>query len=256
MNGKAQPVIGLVADFIISERNIAYSKIVKIPAVGRLKTCHCDLGFRIKLLRDPASNGIEFYAIQPTVLHRLRQHPEEIADAHGRLQNISGFEAHLSKGIIDSPDDCRAGIVGIQGRGPRHFILLLRKQGLQLCILFCPVVLIGIKGICKTAPADIPGKDFLFFRCSITVFRFQPEKRLNGFDVPCKLFLRTAFPEMIIGDAEIDVWKSFCGNFLLHLPGLCTRKIHFLSTLLRDTYLVVLPGIMGCSQFRFLLFTG
>ena len=61
---------------------------------------------------------------------------------------------------------------------------------------------------------------------------------------------------MIIGDAEIDAGKRFCGNFCLRLPVLCTRKIHFPSTLFRDTHLVVLPGIMGCSQFRFLLFTG
>ena len=58
---------------------------------------------------------------------------------------------------------------------------------------------------------------------------------------------------MIISDAEIDAWKSFCGNFRLRLSGLGTRKIHFLNTLLDDTHLVILTGILGCSQLCFFL---
>ena len=164
MYGESQPVIGLVTDLIVAERHISNGKVIKIPAVGRLKTCDSDLRLRIQFLRDTSCDGVQFHTVQAAVLHGFRQHPEEVANSHGRLQDIPGLESHLSQCVIDRPDHGGAGIVCIQRGCPRHFIVLLWEKGFQLRIFPGPAIFVWIESIRKAAPADILRKDFLFLR--------------------------------------------------------------------------------------------
>ena len=63
MNRKTQPVIGWVIDLILPEGNIAHGKVKEVTTVCFFKTADGDIGFGIKLLGDPAGDGIQFHTI-------------------------------------------------------------------------------------------------------------------------------------------------------------------------------------------------
>ena len=54
----------------------------------------------------------------------------EIADAARRLQYIAGGKAHVAYRLVDRPDDCGTGVVGVEGAGAGRFIFLLGQQAL------------------------------------------------------------------------------------------------------------------------------
>ena len=203
MDGKAELVIGLVADPVGPERHISHREVVKVPAVRRLESRHRDLGIWIELLRDPAGNGIELDTVEPALPHLLRQHAEEISDTHRRLKDVAARKAHPPDGIVDGTDHGRARVVGVQGRSPRHLIFPLREKGSQAGILFRPSDIVRVKCLREASPAYIPRQYFLFFRQGVPVFFFEPHEELNGFDIACKFLLWTAFSEMVIGDAKV-----------------------------------------------------
>ena len=155
MDGKARLVVCLIVHLILTERYVADSKIKKVTAVGGFKTGYGDICFGIKLLCDTSCDTVQFHTIQAAVSHFLREKSEEIADTHGRLQNVAAFEAHLSNSFIDCIDNGGACIVGIQRGCTGSFVFLRGQQRFQFRILGTPLFFAGIKSIGKTAPAYI-----------------------------------------------------------------------------------------------------
>ena len=203
MNGKAELVIRLVADLVGSERHISHREVIEVPAVRRLESCHSYIGIWIELLRDPAGYRVELHAIEPALPHLLRQHAEEIADAHRRLKDVAARKSHPADGIVDGTDHGRARIVGVQGRRPRHLIFPLRENILKTGIFLRPSGIVRVKCLREASPSHILGQYFLLFRQGVPVLLFKLHENLNGFDIACKFRLGSAFTEMVIGDAEV-----------------------------------------------------
>ena len=132
VDGEAELVILRIADLILTERNIADGKVEKVFSVCRLKACHGNIGIGIKLLCNAACDAVQFHAVELTVGHFGRQHTEEIADAHGRFQDITGGKAHSANRVIDGADNRRACKVGVQGRCPCRGVFLRGKGRIQL----------------------------------------------------------------------------------------------------------------------------
>ena len=126
---EAQLVIGRIIYFVLAERHITYRKVEKVSAVCGFKTCNSYIGLGIKLLGDPSGDGIQFYTVKAAALHIFREHSKEIADTHGRLQNVTGLEAHISHSFIDGTDNRGAGIVSIQRGRAGGGIFLRGKRG-------------------------------------------------------------------------------------------------------------------------------
>ena len=156
MNRKTQPVIGWIIDLILPEGNIAHGKVKEVSAVCFLKTADGDISFGVQLLGDPAGDGIQFYTVQAAALHLFREHAKEVADTHGRLQNVAGLETHLRNGLVHGLDNRRRSIVGIEGGTSGGTVLLGSQCCSKFLILFRPACLGFIKGVCKAAPAHIP----------------------------------------------------------------------------------------------------
>ena len=154
-------------------------------------------------MRNASGDAVQFHTIQAAVLHGVRQHPEKVADTHAGFQNIAATESHFFYCIIDGTDNGGAGIVCIQHRPTGGGVLVLRKHSFQFGVLLCPVVFVGVKGICQTAPADILRQHFLLLGRSTTVFFFQTEQRFDGLDVPGVLLLCTALAQMLISNVKI-----------------------------------------------------
>ena len=135
MNTEIQLVVGFVVDLILTERYIADGKVKEVTPVGGLKAAYCDVRLGIELLCDVPGNRVQLHAVQTAVSHFLRQHTEEIAHTHRRLQNISGLKPHTAHRFIDGLNDRRAGVMGIEGRASGGGIFLRGQQLFQLGIL-------------------------------------------------------------------------------------------------------------------------
>ena len=150
---EAQLVVGFVVHLVLAERDVTDGKVIEVPPVGGLKARHGDVSLGVELLGNPPADGIQLHAVQPAPGHALRQHPEEITHAAGRFQNVAGAEAHLLHGLIDGADDGGAGIVGVEGGGPRRSVFLWGQQFFQFRILGIPRGFVRVKGIRHAAPA-------------------------------------------------------------------------------------------------------
>ena len=191
MNGKAQPVIGWVVDLILSKGNITDSQIEEVTAIRLFKTGNGDVCLWVKLLGNPAGDGIQFHTVKAAVTHLIGKHTEEVTYTHRRFQDITALEAHVAKCFIHSLDNRGAGVVGIQRRTSCCGIFLWGKGFVQFFELICPVGLAFVKGICQTAPTNIPGQDFLFFRCCLPTLKLQLLQQLYGIHVHAELGLGT-----------------------------------------------------------------
>ena len=125
-------VVSGIGEGIRTEGDVAYGGVEEaVGEGGALKALHADLRFGVQLLRDASRDAVQLHAGQLAVPHGLRQHTEEVAHAAGRLQDVAASEAEIIKALVDGTDDCGAGVVGVQGGGPRRFILIFRQQGFQ-----------------------------------------------------------------------------------------------------------------------------
>ena len=106
---------------------MAHRQIVEITAVGGLKACHGNVCLRVQFFRNAPGDGIQLYAIQTAVLHGVRQHSEEVAHAHTRLQNVTATETYFFDCIINRANHHRGGVVGVQGTGTCGGVLILRE---------------------------------------------------------------------------------------------------------------------------------
>ena len=228
VDGKSQLVVRLVVDFVLTERHIAHRQIVEITAVSGLKSSHCNVCLRVQHLGNAPGDAVQFHAVQTAVLHGVRQHSEEVAHAHGRLQNVARPEAHALHGIIDTTDNGGAGVVGVQSAGTGSSILILGKQPFQFGVLFCPTIFAGVKSVCQTAPAYILGKHLLFLGGGTTMLLFQLEQGFDGLDISCVLLLCAALAQMFICDVEIpDRFRlRFCVDGFIQSCGI-RESLHF-----------------------------
>jgi len=204
VNAESQLVVRLIVDLVLTKGHIAHRQIVEITAVGGFKTRHGNVSLWVQFFRNTPGDAVQFHAVQAAVLHGVRQHSEEVAHAHTRFQNVTAAETHALHSIVNTTDDGRAGIMGVQGAGTGSSVLVLGKQPFQFGVLFCPSVLVGVKSIRQTAPAHILGKHLLFLGGGTPVLLFQLEQGADGFNVPGILLLCAALAQMIIRDVEVS----------------------------------------------------
>ena len=114
MDGKTELVVSPVVDLILSKGHVADGKVEEIPPVGSFKACHGNVCLGIELLGDSAGDAVQLHTVQAASLHLLREKPEKVPDAHGRLQDVAGLEAHAADSLIDRLDNRGAGVVSIQ----------------------------------------------------------------------------------------------------------------------------------------------
>ena len=203
MDVEAQLVVGFIVHLVLTERDVADGKVIEVPPVGGLEARHGDVGFGVKLPGDAPGNTVQLHAVQTAPGHALRQHPEEIAHAAGRLQNVAGTKAHLLHSLIDSADNGGAGVVGVEGGGPRRLIFLRGQQLLQLRILGGPHGFVRVKGIRHAAPAHIAGQHFLLRRRGVPGGFLQVFQQLDCRHIGLILGLGAALAQMVVGDVEV-----------------------------------------------------
>ena len=124
-------VVTLIWYRVIPERHVANRYVKKaIRVLGFLKALDLNVRVWVKLFGNAPGDGVKLHAVQFAVHHAFGQHPEEIADAARRLQYIAGGKAHVAYRLVDRPDDCGTGVVGVEGAGAGRFIFLLGQQAL------------------------------------------------------------------------------------------------------------------------------
>ena len=155
VNGKTELVVSPVVDLVVAKGHVTDGKVEEVTTVRRFKARDGDVGHGVKLLRDAPGNAVQLHTVQAAGLHSFRQHSEEIANAHGRLQNVAAGKAHLRDSVVHRPDNNGAGVVRIERRGACRLVFLRREHGGKLPVLIRPYRLVGVKGICQTAPAHI-----------------------------------------------------------------------------------------------------
>ena len=79
-------------------------------------------------------------------------------------------------------------------------------------VLGRPIFLVGVKGICQTAPAHILRKYLLFLGSGTPVLLFQLEQGTDSFDVPGEFLFGASDTQIIIRDVEVP-GKFKCGSF-------------------------------------------
>ena len=173
VNGKTELVVSPVVDLVLSKGHVADGKVEEIPSVGGFKACHGNVCLGIELLGDSAGDAVQLHTVQAASLHLLREKPEKVPDAHGRLQDVAGLEAHAAHRLIDCLDNRGAGVVSVQRGSSGGGVFLRGKCGVQLCKFVFPVILAFIKSIRKAAPADIAGENFLLFRRGLCALKLQ-----------------------------------------------------------------------------------
>jgi len=212
VDGESQLVICLIVDLVLTKGHVAHRQIVEISAVGSLKTGNGNVGLRVQLFGDAPGDAVQFHAVQPTALHGVRQHSEEVTYAHTRFQNVTAAETHTLHRIVDTTDHGRAGVVGIQSRSASGGVFILREQFFQLGVLGRPIFLVGVKSVCQAAPAHILGKHLLLLGGGTPVLLFQLEQGTDGFDVPGEFLFGASDTQIIIRDVEVP-GKFKCGSF-------------------------------------------
>ena len=203
VNGKTELVVSPVVDLVLSKGHVADGKVEEIPPVGGFKACHGNVRLGVKLLGNAPGDAVQLHTVQAASLHLLREKSEKVSDAHGRLQNVAGLEAHVSNGFIDCLDNRGTGVVGVQRGGAGSGVFLRGKCGVQLCKFVCPIWLIFIERICQTSPAHITGEDFLLFRAGLQALKFQLLQKIDCRHIRPELGLCAADAQLIIHDAEV-----------------------------------------------------
>ena len=91
----------------------------------------------------------------------------------------------------------------VEGGTSGGSIFFRGQQLFQLGIFRSPCGLLRVKGVGQTAPAHIPGKNFLLLRRCLFSGFLQIFQQLDCRDIGLKLDFRTAFAQVVVGDTEI-----------------------------------------------------
>ena len=119
------------------------------------------------MLRNTARYTVQLDAVQLCIV-RIKAAaavPKERTYTHAGLQYVAAHTAHAGQCAVHGMDDGRRSVKRCQRGFLRGGVFLRRQQVLQLRVLVVPVVLARVKGIGKTAPAEIPGQNILLGLC-------------------------------------------------------------------------------------------
>ena len=89
----------------------------------------------IELLRNAPGDAVQLDAVDFGVRHAFRLHPEEIADAAARLQNVALSETHIFQCLIHSTDHHGRGVERGQGRFSCRSILFIGQHRFQFSVM-------------------------------------------------------------------------------------------------------------------------
>ena len=151
-------IILLIDNTIIAKRNITDNHIKEVIGIcGFLKTVNGYGSIGIELLCNSSRDTVKLHAVETAFPHFLRQKSEEVTDTHRRFQDIAALKSHIGKSFVHRIDDYGRGIVCVKGRTSCGCIFFGRECFVKLDKFVCPRFFLLVKGICKTAPADILG---------------------------------------------------------------------------------------------------
>ena len=102
--------------------------------------------------------------------------------------------------------------MGIQCGSPCRLIFLIGEFCFQLGIFKCPFRLGVIKGIGKTAPANILPQHFLLVGVCLSAALFQFMEQADCRIVLCEFLLRAANAEVVIGNVVVDSRDGWFGR--------------------------------------------
>ena len=223
-------VIPLIVQAVIAKRHIADGNIERVVCkLGILVAGNLNIGVRIQLAGNPSADAVQFDTGELTAYHALRQHTEEVADTHGRLQHLAALKTHLAERSIHCLDNDRRGVVRVQNRRACGLVFVLSEQTAQLLV----AAVVGTECACHAAPADILREHLLFLGSRRTVCGFQTFQQADSRKVSVKFFSKRAGAEVVIGNMEsgriaaqrISVFLKrgfFC---LLHRGKLCPLAV-------------------------------
>ena len=99
---EAELVISLIADTVISERDISDNHIKAVVIEPRLlKALDLYAIFGVQHLCYPARNAVKLHTVKfGMFVHFFRHLREKVSDTHRRFKNISVLEAELSESLI------------------------------------------------------------------------------------------------------------------------------------------------------------
>ena len=204
VNVEAQLVVCLVRNLIVAEGNVAHGQVEKVPVVGGFKARHGNMGLGVQVSCDAPGNAVQLHAVQAAACHGIREQAEKVAHTHGRLQNIAGTKPHALHGLVNGPDHRGAGIVGVEGGRAGRGIRRIGEQAAKLLIFLAPIRVLGIKSLGNTAPAHVPGKDFLLLGRGGTALCLQRLQGADGGDVPTIAGFRAAHAQLAVRNVEVS----------------------------------------------------
>ena len=215
-------VVTLIRYTVIAEGNIANSNIEE--TVGK-RDCfislYNDVGVLIELLCNSACEAVEFHAVEPAARHAFGKQAEEIADTAGGFQDIAHAEAHLFNRSVHRLNDRGACVMGVQHGSTSGFVFLWGQGFVEFPELICPRCVVFLKYLRQTAPAHVPGKDFLFFGCRKALFKLDSLQCPYRIHVHAELRFRSAMTESVVRNTEV----GFLGR-LYRLPFLGTNGLN------------------------------
>ena len=221
MDQKPVPVVTLIRYTVIAEGNIANGNIEEaVRKRGCFISLYGDVGVLIELLCNTSCNAVEFHAVEPAARHAFGEQAEEIADTAGGFQNIAHAEAHLFNRSVHRFDDCGTCIVCVQYGSTSGFVFLWGQGFVEFPELICPRCVAFLKYLRQTAPAHVPGKDFLFFGRCKALFKLDSLQCPYRIHVHAKLRFRAAMTEGVVRNAEVGFLGRFCRLPLLGTNGL------------------------------------
>ena len=238
MNEQVVFVIPLIVQAVIAKRHIADGEIKEvIREFGVFVTGNLNVRVRVQLAGNASADAVQLHAGELTVFHALRQHTEEVADTHGRLQHLAALKTHLTERSIHCLDNDRRGVMRVKDRCACGLVFVLSEQTAQLLI----AAVVGTERACHAAPADILREHLLFLGSRRTVCGFQTFQQADSRKVSVKFFTKCAGAEGIIRNAEV-VGLDSNSLFLLRLAGNKSRIAFVLGKQLCEVVAVFKTG--------------
>ena len=110
--------------------------------------------------------------------------------------------------------------MGVQHGSPCGFVFLWGQGFVEFPVLICPRCVVFLKYLRQTAPAHVPGKDFLFFGRCKALFKLDSLQCPYCIHVHAELRFRSAMTESIVRNAEVGFLDRSFGFSLLGTNGL------------------------------------
>ena len=127
-----------------------------------------------------------------------------MADAAGGFEHAPAFETEPPGGLIHRADDCRRGVMGVQGGGTGGTMLLIGQNFRKLDLFLVPVGVVHVEHLRQPAPTDVFDQHRFFFLGRGPFFGVELLQRFDCRDVPLKFLLGSAFAQPVgFGDAIV-----------------------------------------------------